>query len=61
MMRNPQVRPAEVSLVRVKAVEDARQMQASIVQAAKRVGNEPPNYILMELIGKGSYGRVHKG
>ena len=61
MMINPQVRQAEISLARVKAVEDARQMQASIVQAAKRVGNEPPNYSLMELIGKGSYGRVYKG
>ena len=61
MMNNLQVRWAEISQVRAKAVEDARRMQASIIDAAKRVGKDPPKYFLMELIGKGSYGRVYKG
>jgi hypothetical protein len=60
-MSRLQVRPVEVSSTKVKAVEDARQMQASIIDAARRIGKDPPKYALMELIGKGSYGRVYKG
>jgi hypothetical protein len=60
-MNSLQIRPTEVSSVKAKAVEDARQMQASIIDAARRTGTDPPKYVLMELVGKGSYGRVYKG
>lgn len=36
-------------------------MQASIMDAARKAGKDPPKYVLMELIEKGSYGRVYKG
>ncbi|RAL66877.1 hypothetical protein DID88_007659 [Monilinia fructigena] len=36
-------------------------MQASVIEAATKAGKEPPKYALVELIGKGSFGRVYKG
>jgi hypothetical protein len=48
-------------LVKANAVEDAQQMQAGVIDAARRTGTDLPKYVLMELIGKGSYGRVYKG
>jgi hypothetical protein len=60
MMDKLQVRPAESSSVKAKAVEDARQMQAAVIDEAQKAGKTPPKYALMELIGKGSFGRVYK-
>lgn len=56
-----QVRTSEPVSVKTKAIEDARQMQASVIEAATKSGKEPPKYALVELIGKGSFGRVYKG
>ncbi|QSZ29245.1 hypothetical protein DSL72_003757 [Monilinia vaccinii-corymbosi] len=56
-----QVRNTEPLSVKAKAIEDARQMQASVIEAATKAGKEPPKYALIELIGKGSFGRVYKG
>ncbi|KAH7416988.1 STE/STE20/YSK protein kinase [Cadophora sp. MPI-SDFR-AT-0126] len=54
------VRSPEVSAVRLKAIEDARQMQVKVVEECNRLKKEPPPYVLEELIGKGSFGRVYK-
>lgn len=51
---------ADVQSTRTKAVEDARQMQVSVTEECKKSSRDPPNYILLELIGKGSFGRVYK-
>lgn len=51
---------AEVQSTKTKAVEDARQMQVSVIEECKKSSRDPPNYKLMELIGKGSFGRVYK-
>ncbi|KAF7871845.1 hypothetical protein EAF04_003952 [Stromatinia cepivora] len=56
-----QVGNSEPVSVKTKAIEDARQMQASVIEAATKAGKEPPKYALIELIGKGSFGRVYKG
>jgi hypothetical protein len=55
-----QVRMSQSISVRTKAVEDARQMQTSVMEAAKKAGRDPPKYALLELTGKGSFGRVYK-
>lgn len=60
-MNSLQVRPAEFSVVKTKAVEDAKKMYASVVEEANKAGLVPPKYQLDELIGKGSFGRVYKG
>jgi len=41
-------------------VEDAKQMQQMVVEVANRAHKDPPKYVLIELIGKGSFGRVYK-
>ena len=49
------------SVVRNKALQDARLRQKEILALTEKLGIPPPNYALLELIGKGSYGRVYKG
>lgn len=56
-----QVRSPELSTVKAKAIEDARQMQARVIEECKKTGKDPPPYGLVELIGKGSFGRVYMG
>lgn len=48
------------SATKQKAIEDARKAQAAIVRECADAGKEPPPYLLAELIGKGSFGRVYK-
>jgi hypothetical protein len=56
-----QVRSTEFSSVKAKAIEDARQMQAHVIEECTKAGKDPPPYGLVELIGKGSFGRVYMG
>ena len=56
-----QVSSALRSSTKTKAEEDARAMQKSVIEGCKKAGRDPPKYVLMELIGKGSFGRVYKG
>ncbi|PMD46103.1 kinase-like protein [Hyaloscypha variabilis F] len=60
-MDHLQVQTSDRSSVKVRALEDARQMQAAITVAANKAGKAPPKYVLDELIGRGSFGRVYRG
>jgi hypothetical protein len=51
---------ADPNPIKSKAVEDARQMQAAVIDMCNRTGKSPPRYVLTELIGKGTFGRVYK-
>lgn len=61
MMDRLHLQPVKNSSVKARALEDAQQMQLSIDDSAKKAGKVPPKYVLTELIGKGSFGRVYKG
>lgn len=54
------VRSSDYGSVKTKAIEDAKAMQALVLDNARKSGRNPPKYVLMELIGKGSFGRVYK-
>lgn len=53
--------PHSTNSAKTKAVEAARKMQTSIIDAANKQGRDPPKYVLIEIIGKGSFGVVYKG
>ncbi|KAI0102859.1 putative serine/threonine protein kinase [Nemania sp. FL0031] len=59
-MERLQVLSAGTSVSRQKAVQDAAKMQASVEEECARSGKPVPGYRLIELIGKGSFGRVYK-
>ena len=53
--------PGEGSVLSKKfAVEAAEKQQDAIDEQCKRLKEDPPSYRLLELIGKGAYGRVYK-
>jgi hypothetical protein len=60
-MSQPHPHPATLNATRSRAVEDAGRAQRSVVERAEKDGEVAPGYVLVELIGKGSYGRVYKG
>lgn len=45
---------------RSKQIQDARDMQETIKRNADRSGSAVPPYEFLELVGKGSFGRVYK-
>lgn len=59
-MSHLQVRGADFSVIKAKALDDAKKMQASVKEECIKAGKEVPAYRLQELIGKGSFGRVYK-
>ncbi|SPN96857.1 related to severin kinase [Cephalotrichum gorgonifer] len=59
-MATLQVQGPDFSVTKQKAIEDAKMMQASVIEQCTAVGQEVPPYVLSELIGKGSFGRVYK-
>ncbi|KAL7934792.1 serine/threonine protein kinase, STE family, PAK/STE20-related [Trichoderma chlorosporum] len=48
------------SATKHKAIEDARAAQTIVLRECAEAGREAPPYKLLELIGKGSFGRVYK-
>lgn len=46
---------------KVRAIQQAKEMEKLVAERAKRTGDDPPPYDFFELIGKGAYGRVFKG
>lgn len=61
VMDRLQVKRSNWAPTKIWAQEDARQMQAAATAAANKAGKTPPKYVLDELIGKGSFGRVYRG
>ena len=59
-MDRPHPHPASLA-ARARALEAAQRVQRSVVEGAEKAGKVAPGYVLVELIGKGSYGRVYKG
>ncbi|OLN87907.1 Serine/threonine-protein kinase nak1 [Colletotrichum chlorophyti] len=55
-----QVRGPDFSVTKQKALEDAKKMQAAVDEEVAKAGKDKPPYLLNELIGKGSFGRVYK-
>lgn len=51
---------ADFSVTKQKAIEDARKMRVVVEEECNKAGQEVPAYVLQELIGKGSFGRVYK-
>ncbi|PHH50898.1 hypothetical protein CFIMG_004414RAa [Ceratocystis fimbriata CBS 114723] len=49
-----------LSAAKQKALEDAKKMQARVLAEAAESKTDPPPYVLEELVGKGSYGRVYR-
>lgn len=47
-------------MIKQKAIEDAQKMQLIVEEECQKAGQELPAYLLQELIGKGSFGRVYK-
>lgn len=50
----------DLSVTKQKAIEDAKKMQLVVAEECNKAGQEAPPYLLRELIGKGSFGRVYK-
>ncbi|KAM0305762.1 hypothetical protein HYE67_008293 [Fusarium culmorum] len=59
-MSSLQPRGPDSAVGKQKAIEDAKKMQKLVAEQCLKVGKDPPQYRLSELIGKGSFGRVYK-
>jgi hypothetical protein len=45
---------------KLRQIQDAKKMQDNVAERTIKKGINVPNYEFLELIGKGSYGRVYK-
>lgn len=45
---------------RIKQRRQAKEMEKAVQDRAKRLGQDPPPYEFLEMIGKGTFGRVFK-
>ncbi|KAF2836388.1 kinase-like protein, partial [Patellaria atrata CBS 101060] len=52
--------PSTTTGHRVRQVQAAKEWQDFVEEKATRTGSDPPPYEFLELIGKGSFGRVYK-
>lgn len=52
--------PFAAAGTKTKQIQDARDMVQMIRERAARTGTAVPEYNFLELIGKGSFGRVYK-
>jgi len=52
--------PHSAAGTKSKQVQDAKDMAQMIRERAARTGTAVPDYEFLELIGKGSFGRVYK-
>lgn len=59
-MANLSLYGGQLPVIKQKAIEDAKKMQGIVEEECQKAGEEPPAYLLQELIGKGSFGRVYK-
>ena len=52
--------PGPMGMMKLKQAEEAKDMQKAVEERANRIGVDIPPYEFLELIGKGSFGRVFK-
>jgi hypothetical protein len=57
--RMAQSRPYELT-GKEKAIAAAHEMQAIVEREVNKAGVTDPQYVFLELIGKGAFGRVYK-
>ena len=60
-MEPARLQPPATGGTKIRAIQQAKDMEELVAERAKRNGDEPPAYDFYELIGKGAYGRVFKG
>lgn len=58
---NPAIARMSAIGPKTKQVREAKQMEKIVHDRARKIGEPAPPFELLEIIGKGSFGRVFKG